>query len=670
LSRVSRSNPSLDFVIVFVVTAALIWPLFKLKYLDRWGSIESTFISDARFLNEHWPHPRWQPLWYCGTRFDYIYPPALRYGTAAITKFYPKVVPARAYHLYTAFFYCIGIAGVYLFVRVASGSRGAGYLAAVAAALLSPSFLFIPLLRHDASGAFLVPLRLGVLVRYGEGPHMTSFALLPVALASAWRGIRNDRPAMLAVSAFLCAWVALHNFYGATALAIFFPILVWSLWITSDGWRTWMRAAVIVALAYGLTAFWLTPSYFRITMHNLQYVSQAGNAWSRWIAAAIVIAYCIMSWKLGRARPQRAYSLFVCGCAVLFLWIVLGHVYLNVRILGEPHRLTPELDLILILVAVEFLRRLWLHFAPLTPRILISTVVLLCFYPSHRYLQHAWHLYPRDTNYQQRIEYRLTDWIAKNMPDSRNVTTGSVRFWYDAWHDLAELGGGSDQGVLNPAVVLAQYETPFGRDPEPAVQWMLCVGADAVLVHDKNSQEHYHDFADPNKFSRALPVIYDDRAGNVIYRVPRRFPGIARVVDSRRIPYLKPVKWAEDLESLRAYADVLEKGPDSPATVRWEGTDVIHIRAQLKSGESILLLETYDPNWHAWSGGRELPIHKDVMNFMWIETPPGAQEIRLSFETPLENRIGQIVTALSIAVFLCLIGIGYRRARPAERALD
>ena len=56
----------------------LIKPLFRLKYLDNWPSIESTFIAEGRMLGEHLPHPGWQPLWYCGTRTDYIYPPALR----------------------------------------------------------------------------------------------------------------------------------------------------------------------------------------------------------------------------------------------------------------------------------------------------------------------------------------------------------------------------------------------------------------------------------------------------------------------------------------------------------------------------------------------------------------------------------------------------------------
>ena len=53
----------LECFLVFLFAAILIKPYFKSKYLDKWASIESTFIADARFLKEHWPHPQWQPLW-------------------------------------------------------------------------------------------------------------------------------------------------------------------------------------------------------------------------------------------------------------------------------------------------------------------------------------------------------------------------------------------------------------------------------------------------------------------------------------------------------------------------------------------------------------------------------------------------------------------------------
>ena len=151
-------------LLVFLIAAYLIWPIYKAEYLDAWNSIESTFISDARFLSAHWTHPGWQPLWYCGTRFDYVYPPALRYGTAALSRV-RHTSTARSYHLFIALLYSLGIASVYVFVRVGSQSRWVAWWAALASVLVSPSFLLFKDFRIDYAGMFWMPLRLGVLVR-------------------------------------------------------------------------------------------------------------------------------------------------------------------------------------------------------------------------------------------------------------------------------------------------------------------------------------------------------------------------------------------------------------------------------------------------------------------------------------------------------------------------
>src|SRR5580692_5167778 len=111
----------LDSLLLLLLGICLIWPLFKLEDLGNWASIESTFIADGRMLSEHLPHPGWQPLWYCGTRFDYIYPPALRYGTALLTRF-SSLTPTRAYHVYIAILYLFGSVGVYWLVRVGTKS--------------------------------------------------------------------------------------------------------------------------------------------------------------------------------------------------------------------------------------------------------------------------------------------------------------------------------------------------------------------------------------------------------------------------------------------------------------------------------------------------------------------------------------------------------------------
>ena len=654
LSR--RKEILLDFFLVFLYTAILIRPYFKAKYTDKWASIESTFIADARFLAQHWPHPQWQPLWYAGTRFDYIYPPALRYGTALISKV-TGFWPVKAYHFYTALFYAIGIAGVYLLIRVGSNSRGSAWLGAVATSLMSPIFLFMPRFRGDAW--MLTPQRLGVLVKYGEGPHMSALALIPIALAFSWLAMEKRRPWAIAMAGLFSAGVAANNFYGATALAVFYPILIWSFWITRQERHILVPAIAIPVLAYGVTACWLVPSYFRVTAENMKYVSEHGTTWSIWVALVVAVAFAVITDKFARNRRGATWEVFVIGCVVFFSLNVLGNFYFNFRVSGEPTRLLPELDMIYIMAIVMLLRWMW-NRPGIVLRGVAVAIVLASFATTFGYIRHAWHMFPLWPDYQNRVEYRMTDWLWKNMPNARAYPTGSVRFWYDTWHDLAQLGGGSEQGLLNGEVEPAQWETNLGPDPKPTILWMQCMGVDAVYVSDKRSQEVFKDFQYPQKFVGLLPVLYDDQQGNVLYRVPRRYPSLARVVETAKLNALKPPRFNDDVEYLGAYADVIEKGPDAPTTLTWDGTDALHVHARIEGGQSLVVQESFDPAWHAWSGGKPLAIHKDAIGFMVIDAPAGEQDIALAFVTPLENQVGRVVTVLTLLVMLGLIGLSVR----------
>ena len=639
-----------DCFLIFLIAAALIRPLFTAAYLDKWASIESSFIADARFLMAHWPHPQWQPLWYAGTRFDYVYPPALRYGTALISML-TGYLPVRAYHIYISWFYCIGIAGVYFLVRIATRSRGTAWLAGLATALMSPSFLFLTNMRNDAWQ--LLPARLGVLAKYGEGPHMTALALIPIALAFTWLALDAWRPAAIALAALSSAIVVSNNFYGAISLLVFFPILIWSFWITRLDPRIRIPAIAIPVLTYGLTAFWLVPSYFKVTAENLKYVSEHGTTWSIWLAVAVAIAFAIASDRLARGRADRTWAVFTAGCTVFFSLNVLGNYYFKFRISGEPLRLAPELDLVYILLGATILRWMWNR--PGTAlRGTAGIIVLLSFATTAGYIRHAWHMFPLWPDYRDRIEYKVSEWAANNLPGARMMPSGSVRFWFDAWHDLPQLGGGSDQGLLNGETDQAQWEINLAPKPEASILWMQCLGVDATFVSDKNSQEMFKDTEYPQKYDGVLSVIFDDHQGNRIFRIPRRYPVLARMVDTERLNATHKPRANDDVEYLQAYADVIEKGPDSPVTLAWQGTDAMSLHADVAPGQSILVQESYDPPWHAWSNGHALPIRKDALGFMVIDAPPGHQDIYLAFITPLENQIGRFLTALSILAIVAL----------------
>jgi hypothetical protein len=352
----------------------------------------------------------------------------------------------------------------------------------------------------------------------------------------------------------------------------------------------------------------------------------------------------------------------VTGCVVFFSLNVLGGIYFNFRISGEPVRLLPELDMIYIMAAVLMLQWLWDR-PGIALRAVVLVVVIAAFWTTTGYIRHAWHMFPLWPDYQNRVEYRVTDWLWKNMPDARAYPSGSVRFWYDAWHDLAQLGGGSDQGLLNGELAPAQWETNLGAKPEPSILWMQCMGVDVIYVSDKRSQEMFKDFEYPQKFAGVLPVVYDDQQGNTLCRVPRRYPARARVVETGKLNALKPPRANDDVEYLGAYADVVEKGPDSPPTLARDGTDAMRVRAKVEPGQSIVVQESWDPAWQAWDGGKQLPLRKDVMGFMVVDAPPGDREIRLAFVTPLENRIGRLVTLATLALLLSLVVFGMRWER-------
>ena len=659
----SRSALALECLVFFLLAAFLVRPLFKTKYADKWASIESTFIADARFLIEHWPHPRWQPLWYTGTRYDYIYPPALRYGTAVISRTL-GVIPAKGYHIYTALMYCFGIAGVYFFMRILTRSRGAAWLTTLASLLLSPSLFFLSEMRKDSWLG--VATRLGVMTRYGEGPHVASFAVIPIALACAWLAFERKRPLALAAAAFFSALVVSHNFYGATALAMFFPILVWSFWITHQDKTILLRAAAIAVLAYGLTAFWLVPSYFRITAANLKYVSTPGTTWSLWILVAVAIAYLVITDRVWRGRKDRVYTIFLTGCVVFFFLNVVGNAWFDFRVAGEPSRLVPELDLILIMAAVAGVRWLWSRGAVAASprrrvtvsRIAAVLIVAAAFASSIPYLRRHRAFFPVDPEYQRRIEYRITDWVRRNLPGVRTLAAGSTRFWYDAWFDLPHLGGGSEQGMINGLVVPAQWEALMGNDAPLTVQWVMCMGVDAIIVNYPTSQDVYHDWAFPKRFEGMLPVLYDSHEGDIIYRIPRRVPGLAHVVDSARHRPLRTPTSTADLAALKAYSAVVEDG--GPATLTWQGTDAMRVHATVAPGQTVLIQESYDPAWHATSAGKTLAVRKDAMGFLAIDAPPGEHDIAIVFELPLENVIGRSVTVVSLLVLGALAMAGLR----------
>jgi hypothetical protein len=647
----SRSTWLLDLLLIAGLTALLIRPIWKLKFHDNWASIESTFIADARILTDHWPRPLWNPFWYTGARFDYIYPPALRYGTAILAKYYPMST-AKAYHLYTGFFYCFGIAAVYFLARVGFRRRWAGWAAAFGAAVVSPAYLFLPAIARD--GFEWGNARLNALVRFGEGPHMTALAWLPLAIACAWLALSRRSFRWTLLGGLASAGVVANNFYGATALAMFFPLLCWAWWVTHRDWRLFRFVLPIPFIAYGLCASWFTPSYVKLTLRNMQYVSSPGNLWSGSIALVVLLAFLAFTDRRYRLQTHRTWELFLAGSFLFFSLNTLGNYWFNFRLIGEPMRLVPELDLIYIFALIGLAVWLWPRGRLAQTTVLLGALTIVGIH--HDYLWRHRSIFPKRMAPEDTVYYRIPAWIAANHPHSRSYVTGAVRFWFNTWHDLAQLGGSSEQGLENPMVMPSQWEILLGEDPRGAIAWLKAMGVDLVAVHGPNSEEVYKDFQYPRKFDNVLPVVFDDGKDNRIFEIPRRWRSLGRVVDAAALSAAPKIANQTDFPAIEAYVNLLEKGPDVATATQWHGTEELEIRLARPTapGEALVAQVTFDKYWKAESNLGDLPIERiDALWFQRIATPPGVHWVRLKFTKPLEKTLGEII------FFLTLAGIGY-----------
>jgi SAM-dependent methyltransferase len=111
--------------------------------------------------------------------------------------------------------------------------------------------------------------------------------------------------------------------------------------------------------------------------------------------------------------------------------------------------------------------------------------------------------------------------------------------------------------------------------------------------------------------------------------------------------------------------NAVEHGPDSAPTVTWLGFERFDVNASVSNGQALLLQETYDPAWHAYVDGKALAVAHDAFGFMTVTPPAGTHAVTFRFETPRENRIGWIVTALT-CILVCMVPMRglFRNLRP------
>ena len=651
---------------IFALNCYFAKGLFSLEYSQFMGSIEGAYIAISRYMIGNWRDLTWFPLWYGGIPFQNTYPPLL-HAVVALAALVFRISPANAHHFVTALFYALGPVALYALAVRFTGSRWYGFWAGWIYSILSPCLFLMPLVRAD-SGRLLGPRRFVDLVQYGEGPHVTSLALLPVALLFLDVALEKRTPLWYVLTAAGMAAVALSNWLGTFTLAIAVFAYLVARSSTVDAWKAWLRTLGLGALAYAMACSWIPPSTIRDIRYNSELVGGAfEHAYQRWpvYAAIAVLAALLLKFAMQRLRFSMATQ-FALLFALLIGAIPLSAEWFQVAMAPQPERFQLELDLAVCLAVALVFRAMDGKIAQPYKLLSVAFLLGLGYFPARLDRRIA-----RDVvqpiDISQTIEYKTAQWFDKQMNGGRVLAPGSISFWMNAFTDTPQFRGGFDQGIVNRTNSRVDYQilsSEGAGDLAAAVaaQWMDAYGVQAIAVGGAGSRETYQPFRRPEVFANTFPVAMRE-GGDAVYWLPGRSVSLAHVMARQDLVRDQPINGL-DLAQMQRYVAALHGPERTPATFRWTSRHSAEIQTTTLRPDQVLSVQiTYHPGWHALANGESCRLSGDGLGQMVAE-PRCADTCRvlLTYDGGWEMRAARVVSWSSLAGCVLWI-VFYRRGR-------
>lgn len=662
---------SRDFVKTLAIAAALFllqvicnFPLFLPGESPYRDSIEGGYASMARFLSEN-PNPfGWNPTQYFGLPTHMWYLPGVPYAAAIAIKLLPFLEPEHVYRLIVTTMASFVPVTTFLFAAYFTRSRRYALVAALAYTFFSPAYYYFDALDADR-GIAQIPWRLQTLIKYGEGPHNTGLALLPLALIAAWRTAVRRSFADIFLAAALFAAIALTNWVAAMALGwcCLMLLLVGARSAHETGFLA-RRLVAAAVLAYLLACFWLTPSFVSTVAFNWpkDAFGYKVETTKIWLLAALFAIPILIRVAFLRA-PRYLYLCYLLLCGFGFTFIVAAHYRFDLGPIPESRRYALEAELFVFLLLAELLRH-----AMRTRRLIRALAVALALWMVYEgrnqiagYPFRAWTRL-RPAPRERHIEYRVASALHDLYPQGRVFVAGGTRFRLNAWYLLPQVGGTFESGLTNRTAVDVIYSIKSGLEiPEEsrarAAEWQLRVaGVEYVAIHGPKSREHWRDFAaNPLPFDTMFERVWHAEDDS-IYRVP--FTGYAHLVRDAELPPYRPIGPGVP------YLDPYIRALDDPArrlAARWVGSSQMTIEGRFPDGFAVSVLVAHDPGWRASQEGAQIPIEKDAAGFLVLRPRASkAAVVDLAYAGSIQQKL---LTGVSAAVWLAALATLYRTRR-------
>ncbi|HTA44986.1 MAG TPA: IPT/TIG domain-containing protein [Bryobacteraceae bacterium] len=584
------------------------------------------YVTIAKmFRDQKWS---WNPLQYGGAPFHYLYPPLFHVLIDAV----PIHSIARAVHLVTGIGYALAPVAIYVLGRQLFKGR---WLPAFAAIFYSffPSPIYLqPQWRALVAGWFHAPWTFVSTVIYEEFGHVFGFPLALLSIAAAWR----DRwliALLLAAAVMLTNWPALIGLgliLGALAVARRVPV----------------KVIALAGTAYGLSAFWMTPGYFvsssllnRIVLRHTLIAAPFNRAtWLILLTATVLIALSL--WR--RVPRQLALTL----AWVAFTGAVVVSTLAGNYLLPSPQRYFLEFNAGLVLTIAALISIL-----PQRSQAWIAAALMIATGPmAFSFLRHAWTLEPPHSDPRTGASYQAAQWLNQNAGSSRVFVAGELDSVLPLWSNVPQVGG-SGQDISNFLIFAAERQIQYGCTADSAriaELWLRALNVRYLAVHNAESREYFHWFAQPGKFA-ALPVAWDNSAGDTIYAPPDFDSHEAVVVNLDELSRLPRLKSTQDAAFLDAY--VRWSAGTRPADIHWTAADSATLNANIGPGEAILVKLNNAPGWHA----SKATTRSDPIGFLLIQ-PRGTdtQTIALKFGPSWDAWLGRAIAILTFLGLICM----------------
>lgn len=601
---------------LFALNAWICWRLFWIGFTPSWSSVEGSFVGLARHLSLHWRDFSWWTIWQCGLPYQNTYVPLFHLAVAIVTSL-RHTEAVHAYHLVSGITYSLGGATLFLMVRRFGASRIEALFAGLFFSLFSPSAFLVPEFGVDLGSRF-AGRRLQVLTVYGEGPHVSAIALIPIVLLALEYAVRRRTRRAFALAAIAIAVVFLTNVPGTMALAL--AVFCW-LACQPSGSRiaAWKIAAGAALFAYAIACFGDPPSSLATVFGN---VGPMHSGFSHsvkttpYLLPILLATIAATGWALARTRIPLAPRFGALYAVLTSILVLTARQSEKFELLPQAGRLHLEMELGASLV---FAWLLWLLYRWRWTRLgvlVISAVAVAAQISNYRWRARI-DLVP--VNPATRSEYTSARWIDANMHGRRTYATGSTGFWFNAITDTPQVVGCCDQGKTMLILPAAAYLIHAGDTPlktARAVQWLEVLGAHAVIVNGPKSSDEYKDFQKPERFANFLTPLHEE-LGDTIYAVPQITTSMAHVIRAEEAM----VKVAGDpiYTDITRYAAAIEDPSRPAASCDWLDSGRAHIRASLRAGDLISVQTAWYPGWKAVVNGMSRAPTADGIGFILIQ---------------------------------------------------